>query len=366
MARICLSMIVRDDAWRLAEVLPTYLPAIDAFVVADCGSTDASAAVVRGVLAGAGLPGEIVEVPFLGFAQARNRALEACRRSDLPFDHILIGDADHTVAVDEPSFRDALWAPRHTVVHQASVSFEAVRILSRSAPARFRGAAHEVLDAPGDVHPVAGLRFRTVAGGDPLARARRDVDLMTRALRTETDGLMRARYAFYLGNDQRTLGDHAAARRHYLARAKLGYWDEEVYCARLYAARCGEALGLPAADLVQEYAALNNDMTHRAEAMHAIARLCRLNGWWEQAYTTADAAARIPKPDGALFLEDWIYDWGAADELAVAAYWTGRTDLCVDLCDQLLSSGWLGDADTARVRRNRDLAAGAVGAAVNG
>jgi hypothetical protein len=143
----------------------------------------------------------------------------------------------------------------------------------------------------------------------------------------------------------------------------MGFWEEEVYCARLYAARCGEALGLPVSEVVQEYAALNNDMTHRAEAMHAIARLCRLNQWWDQAFVTAEAAASIPKPEGALFLEDWIYDWGAADELAVAAYWTGRTDLCIDLCDQLLASGWLGPADDARVRRNRSLAAGALNVA---
>jgi glycosyltransferase involved in cell wall biosynthesis len=363
MARICLSMIVRDDAERLAGVLSSLVPVVDAFVVADCGSTDGSARIVRDVLGGAGLPGLVADVPFLGFAQARNRALDLCRRSDLAFDYILIGDADHRVSVDDPSFREALWAPGHAVRHDARVSFEAVRLVGRAAPARFRGAAHEVLDAPGDVQPLSGLRFVAVGGGDPTVRARRDIELMTQAQRTETDAMMRARYSFYLGNDYRALGDQATARRHYLARARMGFWSEEVYCARLYAARCGEAMGLPAADMVQEYAALNNDMMHRAEAMHAIARICRLNGWWEQAFVTADAAARIEKPAGALFLEDWIYDWGAADELAVAAYWTGRTDLCVDLCDQLLASGWLGEADTARVRRNRALASGSVAAA---
>ena len=55
-------------------------------------------------------------------------------------------------------------------------------------------------------------------------------------------------------------------------------------------------------------------------------------------------------------MEDWIYDYGLLDELAVCAYWTERYAECVAACDRLLSEGKLPADKRDRVRKNRDFA----------
>lgn len=64
----------------------------------------------------------------------------------------------------------------------------------------------------------------------------------------------------------------------------------------------------------------------------------------------------LAPPGDALFPEDWIYDYGLRDELAVCAYWTSRYAECRDDCDRLLGEGKLPAEHRARVVRNRDLA----------
>ncbi|HUG62869.1 MAG TPA: hypothetical protein VMP03_13550 [Methylomirabilota bacterium] len=362
MAKLCLNMIVRNDAATLRRSLESTAGAIDAWVIADAGSTDGSAEIVREVFAARGVPGQLVEVPFQSFAQARNAALDACRRSHLAFDFILLGDAEMDLRVTDRNFRDGLSRDSHSVLHQVGASFHNRRILRRDAGGAFRGVTHEYLDMAGPAPLLEGLVIRQFAGSSRSGPARAELDarLLTEGLKVEQDPLMRARYTFYLGNACRALGDKIAARRHYLDRARLGFWEEEIYCARLYAARLGEQLGLPIADVLAEFAALNNEMTHRAEAMHAVARICRMNGWWEQAYATALAATEIEKPRDALFLEDWIYDYGVIDELAIAAFRTGRFAESLQLSQVLLVGGLLPASQIKRVTQNAELAADAL------
>ena len=58
----------------------------------------------------------------------------------------------------------------------------------------------------------------------------------------------------------------------------------------------------------------------------------------------------------ALFVEDWVYEYGLLDELAINAYWTERYTECVDACDRLLSEGKLPTEQRDRVLKNRNFA----------
>ncbi len=358
MSKLCASMFLRDDAAVLGRCLASLAGHVDALVAVDAGSADGSAEILREFLKRTGTPGFVVEAPFRTFAQVRNEALNACRRSDLAFDHILLVDPDMELVVEDPGFRDGLREASHALRVVAGVSVESRRIVQREAIAHFRGASHEFLEMNGPAPLLAGVHIRQLARGPEAVaeKLRLDVRLLRQSLLTEHDPLMRARYMFYLGNSHLALGEHAEARRCLLQRGRMGFWEEEVYCARLYAARAGEALGLPLDELLQEYAALTELMPWRAEALHAVARICRQNGWWEQARTTAEASVGLPKPPGALFLEDWVYDWGLIDELAIASFWTGAHAESVQLCEVLLDGGMLPPGEVGRVERNREMA----------
>jgi hypothetical protein len=71
--KICLSMIVKDEAPVIARCLASVRPIIDYWIIVDTGSTDGTPAIVRKVLGD--LPGELYERPWLDFVHNRSEAL---------------------------------------------------------------------------------------------------------------------------------------------------------------------------------------------------------------------------------------------------------------------------------------------------
>ena len=57
-------------------------------------------------------------------------------------------------------------------------------------------------------------------------------------------------------------------------------------------------------------------------------------------------------------MEDWIYEYGLLDELAINAYWTARYAECVNACDRLLGEGKLPAGKRDQVLGNKNFAIG--------
>src|SRR5579859_5175486 len=87
--RVCLVMIVRDEATGISACLENLREVIDSWVICDIGSTDATQEVVRESLHG--IPGELHEVPWVDFGHNRTTALRLARGKA---DYHLIADAD--------------------------------------------------------------------------------------------------------------------------------------------------------------------------------------------------------------------------------------------------------------------------------
>ena len=186
----------------------------------------------------------------------------------------------------------------------------------------------------------------------------RDARLLTNALATERDAHLIARYTFYLANTYRDSGQKEAALKTYLDRANLGGWDQEVFLSLLGAAFLKEALGYSTDEVLSAYTKAAAACPTRAEALHDAARFCRQKGFYERGYEFATKGLAIAYPTDALFVCDWIYQYGLLDELAVCAYWTERYDECVSTCDRLLSEGKLPADMRDRVLENKNFAAG--------
>ena len=152
---------------------------------------------------------------------------------------------------------------------------------------------------------------------------------------------MAARYTFYLANTFRDCGQKEAALETYLKRARLGHWYQEVFLSLLNAAKLKEALGYTNDEVISTYMEATAACPTRAEALHGAARFCRDKGIYERGCEFAAKGLRIPYPNDALFVQDWVYEYGLLDEFAINAYWAGRYQECVDACDRLLSEGKL-------------------------
>lgn len=168
---------------------------------------------------------------------------------------------------------------------------------------------------------------------------RRDVEILERALESETDPFRHARYTFYLAQSYRDCGEREKAIAAYMRRTKLGFWDQEIFVSFYAAAQLHEELGSPFETVLALYEQGTRACASRAEAAYRASRLCRLRNEFIRGHAIAKPIIGLSPPPDGLFVETWIYDYGLLDEFAVNAYWAGHYRDCLDAVLRALASG---------------------------
>jgi glycosyltransferase involved in cell wall biosynthesis len=349
--RICLSMIVKNEAPVIERCLRSVKPHIHAWAVSDTGSTDGTQDIVRRFLAD--LPGELIERPWVDFATNRNEALELAKKYG---DYALLIDADDTVVAQR--YPDPV-ADCYFVVNQmGDLLYRMPHLVRLSKGFFYRGVTHESLecaqpysraDADGIVYVRGQDSSRRISGKKFLD----DANLLIRGLREEPDN---ARYQFYLAQSWRDAGRLREAIDAYERRVAMGGWAEEVYYSKLQIGLLKERSGAPYADVVAAYLDACDCRPSRAEAPCELARYFRFHQRWILARHFAQIAASLPVPDDALFVERAVHDWRARDEWAIASYWCGDYAQCAALCRDLLASPHLPATERQRVQKNLEFA----------
>ena len=351
MTTICLSMIVKNEAAVIARCLQSVMPLIDTWCIVDTGSTDKTKEIILSTLKG--LPGELRTRSWLDFAHNRSEALALARDRA---DYTLVIDADDELIVPDGLKLPDLTADSYEVdfTDTGGVSYRRAQIVKNTLPWQYRGVLHEFLECK-DAKVSGYLPLMIRRGHDGARRKnpetyRQDAEILLSALKTESDPLMRARYTFYLAQSYKDCGEKERAIERYLTRAKMGFWQDEVYVSLLYAARLKDQLGH--ADTLGAYLNASWSLDSRAEAAHDAARYCRLHGRNEEGYDIAKSRLAVGIPTGGLFVEPWIYEYGLRDEFAVNAYWAGHKDECADACHRLLRQQGGSEEDRARFAAN--------------
>ena len=185
---------------------------------------------------------------------------------------------------------------------------------------------------------------------------RREADSLERALATERDPFLVARYKFYLAQTHLDAGDKEKALAAYRERAALGLWDQEVFISLYRSAGIEADLGFDEDAVIASYLLAHNARKDRAEALHGAARFCRLKERYQEGFDLAKRGLLVKRPDNAFIPEDWIYEYGLLDEYAINAYWIGRYDECIKSCRKILSTPTLPGADRKRIQANAELA----------
>jgi glycosyltransferase involved in cell wall biosynthesis len=318
-ARLCLNMIVRNEAPIIRRALESVADHIACWAIVDTGSTDETKAIIAEFFAARGIPGGFLDHAFDGFDRSRNRALDFARQSPEAFDYLLLMDADMQLRVGEPAFRESLAASAYQVRQKAGISYWNTRLLRRDAPSVYRGVTHEYLDHAGDVDRLEGIWFDDEAdGANRAGKFERDIGLLLGGLEAEPDN---ARYVYYLAQSYRDAGQHEKAAETYERRFAMGGWEEERWSALLNAARSRLALGDDAGFLATASRALEF-RPGRAEPLHDIAVYYRTRGRYEEAMMFLELASHIPYPAGdRLFVEDFVYQAGIRQEMSIAGFY---------------------------------------------
>jgi Glycosyl transferase family 2 len=336
---VCLSMIVKNEAAVVERCLDSVRPLVDYVVVADTGSTDGTQDIIRRYLVKNGISGVLVDRPWRDFATNRNEALELARRHG---DYLLFIDADDTLEFDPGFTRPDLTHDYYNIeIHFGSTVYDRNVLVRSALPWRWRGVLHEFLDCEGQQTSdrLSGVRMRISQDGARRKSAStyaRDAAVLQAALDAETDPFMRSRYTFYLAQSHRDCGEREKALHYFLARAELGYWQDEVFYALYRAAQMKEELGLPDQDVIDAYLRAAAAQPARAEALHGAAKFCRAKGRNAEDY--AQRGIAIAQPSGGLFVDSWVYDYGLLDEVAVNGYWSGHYWEAAGACAKMLAS----------------------------
>lgn len=352
--RLCLNMIVRDEAHVITECLDSVSAHIDYWVICDTGSEDATPQIVQDYFAARGIPGELHHHPWRDFGHNRSRALElvagkATYAWVMDADDYLVGDPDLS----------SLTAGSYDLQYRLSDECHYWRrqLFRMDLPWRYRGAVHEYAECAepataarldGDYHIAA----RSIGGArnrNPDKYAR-DVALLEQELEKSPGD---PRSTFYLAQSLYDHGDMEKAQHWYRRRAGMGGWEEEVFYSLLRVALALEASGADFAVLRGAFLDAWERRPGRAEPLCHLARLCRVQKAWQQAYLFARRAADTPYPeDDLLFVDASVWAWRALDELSIAAYWTGRYRESEQCCRELLDGDRLPGTQRNRVEEN--------------
>jgi glycosyltransferase involved in cell wall biosynthesis len=346
---LCLVMIVRNEAPVIRRCLASVRPIIDHWVIVDTGSTDGTQQIVAECLKG--VPGELFERPWVGFAHNRTEALRYARGRGR---YALAVDADELVEVADDFRKDRLSADAYLVVaNNANVTYLRKQILRIDLPWRYEGVLHEeaVCAEEGRVEIASGICMLAGHAGarsrDPTT-FRRDALLLETALLNEPDN---TRYIFYLAQAYRDAGDYELATRHYRRRTEMGERPDEIWVSLYMIARMREHVGHARAVVIEEYLKAFQFDPLRAEPLYRIGTLLRQEGEHHVARLFLSQGLLIPPPPiGTLMVERDVYQFRMALEHAAACGEAGAHAEAIDACNRMLRERSLPLSEAGRAR----------------
>src|SRR5689334_3658427 len=142
--RVCLSMIVKNEAHVIERCLRSVKPWIHSWAISDTGSSDGTQDIIRKFMADK--PGELIERPWVDFATNRNEALELARRHG---DYALIIDADEIIETDADFKWGKLDAPGYLLeLVYGELRYRRVALPRLDSDWKWKGVLHEALVSP--------------------------------------------------------------------------------------------------------------------------------------------------------------------------------------------------------------------------
>ena len=330
-----LCMIVKNESRVIERCLASVLPLIDKWVIVDTGSTDGTQDKIKNFFKNVGIEGELYEREWKNFGHNRSEALELAQKNS-GCDYSLMIDADEILnfepGFDPVKFKEGLTADLYNIFSMfGGTKYHRPQMTSNHKPFYYRGVLHEYVDCKEEIKSkdfARGFHNTPIQDGHRAENPQKyadDAKVFEEALKGEVDPKDFNRYHFYLAQCYRDSQQWDKAIEAYKKRASLGGWNEEVFFSLYQVGRIMEVQDKHMIDdIIKVYIDAFHSCPFRSESLWAAARICRLHGRFDQAYTIARQGLKLRMPEGALFVGQPIYDWMLLDEFAIASYWTGK------------------------------------------
>lgn len=272
MNQCCLAMIVKDESHVIERSLRSAAGYVDCYCIGDTGSTDDTKEVIKKVMEEEGIPGEIFDIEWKGFGDARTRVLDRIRELEMA-KYALILDADEYLEGNKKVITLKNATVGKVLMKTEGIEFWTPRILDMSLPWKYEGTVHEIPTT----ERAAGTEytgFQIIHGADGATwkdpeKYNKHVEL------AKQQDMSVPRHQFYLAQSLRAAGRLNEALVEYRKRAEMkdGWYQEAVY-SQLMIGRIYEWQGENEKALIEFMKCYEMDC-ERTEALCAILRLMK-------------------------------------------------------------------------------------------
>lgn len=355
---ICLNMIVKNEARIIERTLASVKDLIHYWVIVDTGSTDGTQEVIKQFLQE--IPGELHERPWVDFGHNRNEALDLAKNH---CDYVLFMDADEVLMLSNDfAMPDLLEDAYSFLIQQAGTgtTYQRVLLINNHLSWKWQGVLHEVITGPLTATKASfpGAIVLSYTEGfrsqDPQKYVK-DVEILEQALKEDPSN---TRYVYYLAQSYLHVPNYEKALEYYTKRALMGGWDQECFFSMYCMGLIQEILQRPIDEILKSYFAAYHFRTSRAEPLYRIAQKCMEVKDYQTGYLFSLAALDLPLSNDSVFVENWIYEWGALLQFAECSYVLGKYQETKEAIYRLLLAPTLPQETKEQLKRNLTLIEG--------
>jgi hypothetical protein len=353
--KICLSMIVKNEAHCIARCLNSVKKYIDYWVICDTGSTDNTEDIIKESLKG--IPGEFHKNQWVDFSTNRNIALDLSRNKS---NYILFIDADDILVVNNFNCFKKLNLPAYNIkINHGSCIYHRTCLIKNDFPGKYEGVLHEAINISSLNYLPTLIDGCYIQFGGDGSRSKdpekylKDALVLEEAIKKEPNN---SRYVFYCAQSYKDANKLDKAAKFYFERTKMGGWNEECFFAAFELGKILESITpLDIMNISNTYIKAYNFAPHRIESLTYLCSFLRKNKLYDSAYFYANIGVKINKPNSGLFILSYCYDWKIKDELALASYYVGDYKLAYNINLSLINNINLPSFELPRIKQNLDI-----------
>lgn len=349
---VCVNMIVKNEKEVITRCLTSVLPIIDSWVIVDTGSTDGTQKIIINFMKEKGVSGELHERPWKNFEHNRNEALELAKGKA---DYVLFIDADEYLVFEKDFKLPALEKDYYYMtIKCGGTEFSKIMLINNQQDWKWEGVLHEVICPPitrsfATLEKLVNIYTTDGARSKDPKKFEKDAEILEAAVK---DNPKNERNVFYLAQSYYAADKFEEALKNYEKRATLGGWEQEAFWSYLKVGVLKERLKKSKEEVVDSYKRAFQFRPTRIEPLYYLSKYYQSCEDFKAAYEVTKVAKSIPLSRDILFVEKWMYEWGAILEFSINAYWAGHYKESHDECLALLKIKDLPDNVRECVEKN--------------
>lgn len=334
---LCLVMIVKNESKVIKRCIDSVKDYIDYWVIVDTGSTDGTQEMIKSIMDGYNIPGELHERPWVDFGHNRTESLQYSKGKT---DYRLIIDADDTLVVEKKSVNpfENISADSYKVkIRLSGLTYFRTQIIKGDQDWKYVGVLHEYLSGPIGVSLsedfIEGAEMNASVSGhtrEIKGKAKYHNDALTfekALITTPKEDLpidLERRYVFYMAQSYRDAGMYERSIESYQRRVDLGGWAEEVYISKYWIANLKQRLGKSDDEIINLYLQAWEYRPNRIESLYHLIKFLGTKKRYALAFALANIGMKTGPCSDILFVEEEIWRWRMPDEYAVLSFYNGN------------------------------------------